>query len=75
MVVLTIIADSNDHTVHFEEPVEKFWYIRLLSCSFYNSWHNLKWSGEIGIFDSQDNATIKRIPAGNYTLKSLGKAL
>ena len=39
MVVLTIVAPSNDHTEH---PMEKPTYIRLLSCSLYNSWYNLK---------------------------------
>ena len=39
MVVLTIVAPSNDHTEH---PIEKPTYIRLLSCSLYNSWYNLK---------------------------------
>ena len=27
------------------------------------------------IFDAQDNAKVKRIPEGNYSLKSLGKVL
>ena len=39
MVVLTIVAPSNDHTEH---PIEKPTYITLLSCSLYNSWYNLK---------------------------------
>lgn len=37
MVVLTIVAP-----VQFEHPIEKPTYIRLLSCSLYNSWYNLK---------------------------------
>ena len=39
LVVLTIVAPSNDHTEH---PIEKPTYIRLLSCSLYNSLYNLK---------------------------------
>jgi len=38
-------------------------------------WYNLKRTGEIMIFDAQDNAKVKRIPEGNYSLKTLGKAL
>ena len=30
MVLLTIIADSSDHTVYFKEPIPKPNYIRLL---------------------------------------------
>lgn len=75
MVVLTIITDKNDHVIHFREPLENPQYIRLLSCSLYTSWYNLKRTGEIMIFDAQDNATVKRLPAGNYTLETLGKEL
>ena len=37
--------------------------------------YNLKRSGEIIIFDERDNAKVKRIPAGIYTLVTLGKVL
>ena len=42
MVVLKIIADSNEHTVRSREPLCKSNYIRLLSCPPYNSLRNLK---------------------------------
>ena len=42
MVVLTINAPSNDYTVYFDQPIPKPNYIRLLNCSLYNSWYNLK---------------------------------
>ena len=29
MVILTIITDENDHTVHFKEPLGKYQYTRL----------------------------------------------
>ena len=38
MVVLTI-TDSNDYTVRFREPLGKSDYIRLLTCSLFNSWY------------------------------------
>lgn len=41
MVVLTIVAPSNESTVYFDQPINKN-YVRLLSCSLYNSWFNLK---------------------------------
>ena len=76
MTVLTIITNSNDHTVYFEKPLERgFDRIRLISCSLYNSWKNLKNLGEIGIFDDKDIGTVKIIPPGNYTLSSIGKKL
>ena len=53
----------------------KFEYIRLISCSLYNSWYNLKERGEIGIVDNQGITTTKIIPPGNYSLQSIGKKL
>ena len=76
MTVLTIITNSNDHTVYFEKPLERgFEYIRLISCSLYNSWYNLKEKGEIGFVDNSGITTTKIIPPGNYTLSSIGKKL
>ena len=70
MVVVTIIADSNDHTIG------KSKYIRLLSCSLYNSWYNLRRRGEISISDRKENASIQLIPPAilcKYSLESLTK--
>ena len=76
MTVLTIITNSNDHTVYFEKALERgFEYIRLISCSLYNSWYNLKEKGEIGFVDGRGITATKRIPPGNYTLSSIGKKL
>ena len=75
MVVSTIIADSSDHTVRFKDLLGKSSYIRLMSCSHYNSWYNLKRRGKVSIFDRQNNASVKMISSGKYTLESLAKAL
>ena len=75
MVVSTIIADLNDHTVRFKDLLGKSSYIRLMSCSHYNSWYNLKRRGKVSIFDRQNNESVKIISSGKYTLESLVKAL
>ena len=75
MAILTIITNANDVIIYFERPLERgFEYIRLISCSLYNSWYNLKEKGEIGFVDN-GITTTKRIPPGNYTLSSIGKKL
>ena len=75
MTILTIITNANGHTVYFEKTLERgFEYIRLIGCSLYNSWYNLKERGEIGFVDN-GITTTKRIPPGNYTLSSIGKKL
>ena len=74
MTILTIITNANDDTVYFENPLERgFEYIRLISCSLFNSWYNLKEKGEIGFIDGRGITTTKRITPGNYTLSSIGK--
>ena len=75
MLILTLITNSNDHTVYFEKPLSRgFDRIRLISCSLYNSWYNLKERGEIGFVDNSITTT-KIIPPGNYTLDSIGKKM
>ena len=75
MTILTIITNANDHTVYFENPLSRgFEYIRLISCSLYNSWYNLKERGEIGFVDNSITTT-KIIPPGNYSLQSIGKKM
>ena len=75
MTILTIITNASDVIIYFENPLERgFEYIRLISCSLYNSWYNLKERGEIGFVDN-GITTTKRIPPGNYSLSSIGKKL
>ena len=73
MVVLAIIAPSSEHTVYFNQPMKKPNYIRLLSCTFYNSWHNLKKKNRNICPKSgmEDKRTFVDIEPGYYTPKSL----
>ena len=75
MVVLTIIAPLNEHTVQFEQPIEKPTYIRLLSHSLYNSWYNLKNPGMLALIDNGANKESKsgKLPTGHHTLDVLEK--
>ena len=69
MVLLTIVTNSNPHTLYFEHPIEKPSYIRLLSASLYNSWHNLKQNTSIVYLDLTSNKTTTRqVIPGHYTL-------
>ena len=70
MVLLTIFTTSNPHTLYFDHPIEKPSYIRLLSASLYNSWHNLK--DEAVIYaDTPNNTLDTKILPGHYTLDGL----
>ena len=77
MVLLTIIGSSSEHTIYVDQPIKKPNYIRLLSCTFYNSWHNLKKEFEISVAKTgmEDKRTIVNIKPGYYTPKSLAKTI
>ena len=72
MVLLTVVTSSNPHTLYFDHPIEKPNYIRLLSASLYNSWHNLK--EEAAIHADTPNTTLdaKLLP-GHYTVNDIVK--
>ena len=76
MVLLTIVTTSNPHTLYFDHPIEKPSYIRLLSASLYNSWHNLKENGTIVHLDLTTNNTDTRtlIP-GHYSYARIGREI
>jgi len=84
MVLLTIVAQKNGETVYFDdinqqvtfnfdEPIPKVRYMRLVSCSLYNSWHNFK---KVGVLNSdRANVKVASIPQGHYNLVSLVKEI
>ena len=70
MVLLTVVTTSNPHTLYFDHPIEKPNYIRLLSASLYNSWHNLK--EKAVIYADTPNGTLDaELLPGHYTLDGL----
>ena len=73
MTIVTIITNANDHTVYFKEPIKNFQFIKLVSCSLYNSWKNLKESGTMTISKNEDEAEkiVYQFPPGHHTLKSM----
>jgi len=73
MVVLTIVAQKNDETFYFDEPIPQVHFMRLVSCSLYNSWHNLNRVEQINL--TQTRETRASIPGGHYTLHGLVKEL
>ena len=64
MVLLTVVAPSNNHTIYFRHPLPKPNYIRLISCLLYNSWYNLKKDSKIFLYDNKK----KHLRLGPYLL-------
>ena len=73
MVVLTIVTQNNGETVYFDEPISQAHFMKLISCSLYNSWHNLKSVGQI--YFKEDKEVLASIPQGHYTSESLAEEL
>ena len=74
MTIVTIITNSNGHTVYFKEPIKNFQFIKLVSCSPFNSWINLKEIGKITTTDIGTNPTEDKVyefPPGHYTPESM----
>ena len=84
MVLLTIVTNSNPHTVYFDHDIAKPNYIRLLSASMYNSWYNLADNGIMSVRlapggNSQSSGggspTYVSITSGFYTPETMEKTI
>ena len=77
MVVLTIAAQENGETIYFEEPIPKVHFIKLISCSLYNSWDTLKKEGSATLEDKDKNIPllVSKIRPGHYTLERMAKEI
>ena len=73
MVVLTVVTQQNGETIYFEDALSEAKYVRLLSCSFFNSWHNLSSVGRM--FFKGTNDVVASLPEEHYNVESIVKEL
>ena len=75
MVVLTIVTQKNGETIYFDTPLPKVHFMKLLTCSLYNSWDTHK--GRAGLQDKSLNPSgaISKFDAGYYDLDTLAKKI
>ena len=72
MVVLTIVTKNNGETLYFNEPFERANFIKLCSCSLYNSWKNLStWGTVRAVPDKAKHYNLLSVPSGHHTLETL----
>ena len=76
MVVLTIVTQKNGDTIYFDSPLPKVHFMKLLSCSLYNSFDTIK-GGSAGLDDRNLNPSgaVSKLTAGHYDLDSLAKKI
>jgi len=78
MVVLTVLTQKNGETIYFEDPIPKVHFMKLISCSLYNSWDTLKKEGSIAIGDvrkPKGRRSVSKILPGHYDLERLAKEI
>jgi len=77
MVVLTIVTQENGQTIYFEEPIPKVHFMKLISCSLFNSWDTLKKEGSatLGDKDKDIALSISKIMPGHYSLERMAKEI
>ena len=73
MVVLTLVLQNNGETIFLDQAIPEVHFMKLISCSLYNSWHNLKTLGQIQF--KEDRKVLASIPQGHYTYQSLAEEL
>ena len=76
MVVLTIVTQKNGETIFFDEPIPEVHFMKLLSCSLYNSWDTLK-KESIAILRGVNGKVqkVSKFPPGHYNLENLKKVI
>lgn len=81
MVFLTIFTNKDGETVYFEEPIRKVNYIKIISCSLYNSWCNLEKTGSVlkvgrlSLNNPKPSQIKKDVKPGHYNVKALADTL
>ena len=76
MVVLTIVMQQNGGTISFEKPIPKVHFMKLISCSLYNSWDTLKkGSASLGDKNKDKALTVNKLLPGHYNLESFAKQI
>ena len=72
MVVLTIVTKKNGETLQFAEPSEKANFMKLHSCSLYNSWKNLSTWGTVRAVPGKARLyDLLSVPSGHHTLETV----
>ena len=72
MVVITIVTKNNGETFYFDEPFGKANFIKLNSCSLYNSWKNIStWATVRAVPDKARQYDLISVPSGHHTLETL----
>ena len=71
MVLLTIVTQNNGETIFLDEPIPQVHFMKLISCSLFNSWDTLKNQSIVIMGDEKSPVETSTILPGHYTLENL----
>ena len=75
MVFLTLVTQKNGETIFLDQAIPKVHFMKLISCSLYNSWDTLKNEGALSIVDKDGKEKRTTVPPGHYTLESIAETI
>ena len=77
MVVLTFVAQQNGETIYFGEPIPRVHFMKLISCSLYNSWYTLERQGSANLGNKGKNITlpVSQVLPGHYNLENIAQTI
>ena len=75
MVVLMIVTQKNGETVFLDEPIPQVHFMKLISCSLYNSWDTLKKQSIAIMGHEAKSVETSTIPPVHYTLENLAELI
>ena len=74
MVVLTLVLQKNGETIFLDQAIPEVHFMKLISCSLYNSWDTLEKEGALSIM-KDGKEKLSKVPPGHYTLEAVAKTI
>ena len=75
MVVLTLVLQNNGETIFLDQAIPQVHFMKLISCSLYNSWDTLKKQSTAIMGELKNPIETSTIPPGHYTLENLAELI
>ena len=75
MVVLTLVLQNNGETIFLDQAIPEVHFMKLISCSLYNSWVNLKTAASLSVVETNKGAKVSKLFSGHYTIETLAKKM
>ena len=75
MVVLTIVTRNNGESIFLDQAIPQVHFMKLISCSLYNSWDTLKKQSIAIMGEETKPIGTSTTPSGHYTLENIAELI